>query len=251
MRRLTGFLLALAVAFAQGQTRYKGVVLSTPYPALTVKAGEVVNLPLALKNYGLPPQLTRLRVEGAPADWAVALLGNGSAVKRRVGYLPDSVGFYEDLSGRENLRYTAALNGMGGPGVDARIDEALASMGMTDAADRPVRTYSRGMKQRLGLADVLLKEPQLVILDEPTLGLDPQAAHEFLGLIRSPRSSLLLVFWFRSWPLRWASMRSTASTSGVPWDGCWPNRSTATRSSSASTWRGSQRWDWCYWRPGC
>ncbi|WP_287370884.1 NEW3 domain-containing protein [Oceanithermus sp.] len=81
MRRLAGFLLALAVTFAQGQTTYKGLVLSTPYPALTVKAGEVVNLPLTLRNYGLPPQLTRLRVEGAPADWTVAFLGSGRVVE--------------------------------------------------------------------------------------------------------------------------------------------------------------------------
>ena len=86
MRRLAGFLLALAVAFAQGQTGYRGLVLSTPFPALTVKAGEVVNLPVALRNYGLPPQLTRLRVEGAPADWTVAFLGSGRVVE--AAFLP-------------------------------------------------------------------------------------------------------------------------------------------------------------------
>ena len=82
MRRLAGFLLSLAVtfAFAQGQTGYRGLVLSTPFPALTVKAGEVVNLPLTLRNYDLPPQLTRLRIEGAPADWTVAFLGSGRVV---------------------------------------------------------------------------------------------------------------------------------------------------------------------------
>ncbi len=81
MRRLAGLLLAFAVAFAQGKVDYKGLVVGTPYPALTVKAGEVVNLSLELKNFGLPPQYVKLRVEGAPGDWTVAFLGNGRVVE--------------------------------------------------------------------------------------------------------------------------------------------------------------------------
>ncbi len=81
MRRLAGMLLALAVAFAQGKVDYKGLVVGTPYPALTVKAGEVVNLSLELKNFGLPPQYVRLRVEGVPEGWTAAFLGNGRVVE--------------------------------------------------------------------------------------------------------------------------------------------------------------------------
>jgi len=111
-------------------------------------------------------------------------LRNPLEVKRRVGYMPDSVGFYDELTARENLRYTARLNGIPRPEAEARIDEVLAGVGLSEVADRPVATYSRGMRQRLGLTEVLLKRPQVAILDEPTMGLDPEAAHEFLVMIR-------------------------------------------------------------------
>ncbi|WP_456412537.1 ABC transporter ATP-binding protein [Oceanithermus profundus] len=173
----------------QGLSKRYGDLVAVDGLDLHVEQGEIFGL-LGPNGSGKTTTILMLLGLTEPTSGRVRVLGHDPvreplSVKRRVGYLPDTVGFYDDLSGRENLRYTAALNGMRGPGVDARIDEALDSMGLTDAADRPVRTYSRGMKQRLGLADVLLKEPQLVILDEPTLGLDPQAAHEFLGLIRA------------------------------------------------------------------
>jgi ABC-2 type transport system ATP-binding protein len=114
-------------------------------------------------------------------------------VKRRVGYLPDSVGFYDELTAWENLRYTAALNGLSSAEANRRIAEVLERMGLQDVAHRKVGTFSRGMKQRLGLADVLLKRPQVAILDEPTLGLDPEAALEFLELIRTLKRDGLTV----------------------------------------------------------
>ncbi len=105
-------------------------------------------------------------------------------VKRRVGYLPDSVGFYDDLSAESNLLYTARLAGLETETARRRIGEALAKMSLAAVARRKVGTFSRGMRQRLGLAEILLKEPRVVILDEPTTGLDPEAAQEFLQLIR-------------------------------------------------------------------
>ncbi len=106
------------------------------------------------------------------------------SVKRRVGYLPDTVGFYSDLSGRQNLAYAGALLGLPRAEAAARIDGVLGRVGLSDAADQRVRTYSRGMRQRLGLAELLLKRPRLAILDEPTLGLDPEAAEWFLDTVR-------------------------------------------------------------------
>ena len=91
------------------------------------------------------------------------------AVKRIVGYLPDNVGFYNDLTGRENLRFTGRLNGLSGDFLEQRIEELLERVGMTEAADKKAGTYSRGMKQRLGVADVLMKNPKVIIMDEPTL----------------------------------------------------------------------------------
>ncbi|MDR7486165.1 MAG: ABC transporter ATP-binding protein, partial [Armatimonadota bacterium] len=113
--------------------------------------------------------------------------------KRRVGYLPDSVGFYDELTAYENLAYTARLNGLRAREADRRIAEVLQRMGLGEVADKAVATFSRGMKQRLGLAEVLLKQPQVAILDEPTAGLDPHAAHEFLDLIRGLRVDGLTV----------------------------------------------------------
>ncbi len=104
-------------------------------------------------------------------------------VKRVVGYLPEHVAMYEDLSARENLMYTADLNGLAYREAKARVSAALERVGLAEVADKKVRTYSHGMRQRLGIADVLIKKPRLVILDEPTLGLDPEAVNQLLDLI--------------------------------------------------------------------
>jgi len=106
-------------------------------------------------------------------------------VKRLVGYLPDSVGFYDQLTARENLRYTARLAGYRTAEADERIDAALARVRLSDVVNKRVGGFSHGMRQRLGLAEIIMKRPQVAILDEPTSGLDPQSSHEFLDLIRS------------------------------------------------------------------
>jgi ABC-2 type transport system ATP-binding protein len=104
-------------------------------------------------------------------------------VKQRVGYLPDAVGFYDQLTAAENLAYTAKLMGFGRAERAERIAAALARVGLADVAGKRVATFSRGMRQRLGLAEIIMKRAEIAILDEPTSGLDPQATQEFLGLI--------------------------------------------------------------------
>jgi ABC-2 type transport system ATP-binding protein len=104
-------------------------------------------------------------------------------VKRRVGYLPDLVGFYDHMTAVENLTYTARLMGLGRDVREARIADALARVRLSDVAHKAAATFSRGMRQRLGLAELIMKRAEIAILDEPTSGLDPQSTHEFLDMI--------------------------------------------------------------------
>lgn len=104
-------------------------------------------------------------------------------VKRIAGYLPETVGFYDNLTARENLRFIAELNNIDPVETEKRIDEVLEMVGLTEERDMLTGKYSRGMKQRLGIADVLIKRPKLVILDEPTSGLDPSGIIQLLELI--------------------------------------------------------------------
>ena len=104
-------------------------------------------------------------------------------VKKRVGYLPENPGFYEDLTARENLFYIARLNRVPPTEANGRIMRLLEQVGLDNDGDRPVSEFSRGMKQRLGIAEVLVKEPKVVIMDEPTLGIDPDGVTRILELI--------------------------------------------------------------------
>ena len=104
-------------------------------------------------------------------------------VKRIVGYLPESIGFYDGLTARENLRFIADLNNIPVPETEKRIDDVLEMVGLTEERDMITRNFSRGMRQRLGIADVLIKQPRLVILDEPTSGLDPAGINQLLDII--------------------------------------------------------------------
>ena len=104
-------------------------------------------------------------------------------VKRKVGYLPEDVGFYNDYSGLQNLMYIARLNDIPEEEAKRAALEILKEVGLEDVKDSKVASYSRGMRQRLGLADVLIKNPEVIILDEPTLGLDPEGVKKFLQLI--------------------------------------------------------------------
>jgi ABC-2 type transport system ATP-binding protein len=104
-------------------------------------------------------------------------------VKRIAGYLPEIVGFYYNLTARENLDFIADLNNISRAESKKKVDNVLEMVGLTAERDMPTGKFSRGMKQRLGIADVLLKEPKLIILDEPTSGLDPQGINQLLDLI--------------------------------------------------------------------
>lgn len=105
------------------------------------------------------------------------------AIKSKVGYMPDDIGFYEDRTAIDNLVYTARLNGIAEKQAKQQAEQLLQRVGLEHASYKKVSAFSRGMRQRLGLADVLIKQPEIIILDEPTLGIDPEGVRELLELI--------------------------------------------------------------------
>jgi ABC-2 type transport system ATP-binding protein len=112
-------------------------------------------------------------------------LRKAKEVKRLVGYLPENIGFYGDLDAIGNLEYVADLNGMGRDKASKKIEELLELVGLKQDAHKKVAAFSRGMKQRLGFAELLIKDPEVLFLDEPTLGLDPDGAIRIIDLIGS------------------------------------------------------------------
>jgi ABC-2 type transport system ATP-binding protein len=104
-------------------------------------------------------------------------------LRATLGYLPQDFGIYPNLSGREFLEYIAAIKGLDGKSARRRIDELLVLVNLADAAKRPLGGYSGGMKQRVGIAQALLNDPQLLIVDEPTVGLDPEERVRFRNLL--------------------------------------------------------------------
>jgi ABC-2 type transport system ATP-binding protein len=156
---------------------------------LEVHAGEIFGL-LGQNGAGKTTTILMLLGLTEPTSGVARVLGLDPTrrpleVKRHVGYLPDSVGFYGGMTGRENLRYTARLNGLERREADRRIGDVLAQVGLTDRGDTNTNTYSRGMLQRLGIADALVKDPSVLILDEPTTAIDPLGVVGILDLLRS------------------------------------------------------------------
>src|SRR5689334_320469 len=156
---------------------------------IEVRAGEIFGL-LGQNGAGKTTTILMLLGLTEPSSGGARVAGfdparNPIEVKRRVGYLPDAVGFYDGMTGRQNLRYTAKLNGLSGAAAEAKISEAIEHVGMSDRADSKVETYSRGMKQRLGIADALVKDPEILILDEPTTAIDPIGVIEILDMLRA------------------------------------------------------------------
>ncbi|MCL6524550.1 MAG: ABC transporter ATP-binding protein [Thermoflavifilum sp.] len=154
---------------------------------LTINKGEIFGL-LGPNGAGKSTTILMLLGLTEPTSGEVQVCGidpvsHPVEVKRKVGYLPDNVRFYEDLTGIENLIYTGQLNRMTKKQAREKALQLLTRVGLADAAHQKTGTYSRGMIQRLGLADVLMKDPEVIIMDEPTLGIDPTGAKDFLNLI--------------------------------------------------------------------
>jgi ABC-2 type transport system ATP-binding protein len=177
-----------AIVEARGLTKLYGSKRAVDGIDFDLFPGEIVGL-LGPNGSGKTTTILMMLGLTEPSAGAISILGHNPLtdpleVKRRVGYLPDAVGFYDHLTARENLLYTAKLAGFNRREADEHITAALRRVRLDDVADNKVASYSRGMRQRLGLAEVMMKRSDVAILDEPTSGLDPQSTHELLDIIR-------------------------------------------------------------------
>jgi len=173
---------------AEALTKRYGANLAVDHVDFDVAAGEIVGI-LGPNGSGKTTTILMLLGLTEPTSGRAMVAGfdplrDPLEVKRRVGYLPDQIGFYENMSARDNLAYTARLAGLSRRAIDERFDAALERVGLGDVGNARVTTYSQGMRQRLGLAEILMKRPSIAVLDEPTTALDPHSTLEFLDMIR-------------------------------------------------------------------
>ena len=181
-------------------TKQYGNFTAVDHIRLNIRKGEIFGL---LGPNGAGKSTTILMMLGLtePTSGTVEICGINSTthpieVKRKIGYLPEDVGFYDDMTGPENLIYTARLNGISDKEAKTKAMELMKRVGLEDQLAKKTGKYSRGMRQRLGLADVLIKNPEIIILDEPTSGIDPAGVQEFIELIRwlSKEEGLTVLF---------------------------------------------------------
>ncbi len=181
----------------RGLRKHYGAKVAVDGIHLSVEAGEIVGL-LGPNGAGKTTTILMLLGLTEATSGSIEVCGfdpmhNPLEVKRTVAYLPDSVGFYDQLSARENLRYIGRLAGIASNELEPRMDEALERVRLSAVARNRVGTFSRGMQQRLGIAEVLIKRARVAILDEPTNGLDPQSTYELLEMIRTLKSDGIAV----------------------------------------------------------
>ena len=170
-----------------GLTKIYGTQKAVDQLDLNIKKGEIFGL-LGPNGAGKSTTIRMMLGLTAPTSGMVKVCGVASTfrpidVKRKVGYLPEDVGFYDHMTGFENLLFTARLNQIPLSEARSRALELLDKVGLSKDQSRKAEVYSRGMRQRLGLADTLIKKPEVIILDEPTLGIDPKGVRDFLDMI--------------------------------------------------------------------
>jgi ABC-2 type transport system ATP-binding protein len=174
---------------AEGLTKKYGQQVAVNNLNLQIREGEVFGF-LGPNGAGKTTTLLMFLGLTEPTSGKVNVIGFDPTrdpfhVKEKVGYLPENVGFYDDMDARQNLQYIARLNRIPDKISAERIDESLKVVDLFEEIEKKVGTYSKGMRQRLGIAEVLIKEPRLIFLDEPTIGLDPDGTNRMLDLIHS------------------------------------------------------------------
>jgi len=183
----------------QELTKVYGEQVAVDHLTLKIAEGEIFGF-LGPNGAGKTTTLLMLLGLSEPTSGKAWVCGSDPTrepikVKKLVGYLPENVGFYDDMNAAENLKYISRLNGIPDEVADRKIDELLKVVDLQPEPKKKVGEYSRGMRQRLGIAEVLIKDPQVVFLDEPTLGLDPDGSNQMLELIQSlSRDKKITVF---------------------------------------------------------
>jgi ABC-2 type transport system ATP-binding protein len=178
-----------AIIEAEELTKKYGHQIAVNHLNLQIREGEVFGF-LGPNGAGKTTTLLMFLGLTEPTSGKVRVIGFDPTrdpfhVKEKVGYLPENVGFYDDMDARQNLQYIARLNRIPDKISAGRIDESLKVVDLLEEVGKKVGTYSKGMRQRLGIAEVLIKEPKLIFLDEPTIGLDPDGTNRMLDLIHS------------------------------------------------------------------
>jgi ABC-2 type transport system ATP-binding protein len=180
----------------RGLRKHYGPTLAVADLSLTVGKGEVFGF-LGPNGAGKTTSIKMLLALVQPSAGSGQVLGapiGDRDARARIGFLPEHFRFHDSLTARELLRFHGRLYGLRGLDLDARIDRLLTRVDLLDAADRPLRGYSKGMLQRAGLAQALLNQPQLVFLDEPTSGLDPLGRLLVRSIIDELRDDGVAVF---------------------------------------------------------
>ncbi len=121
------------------------------------------------------------------------IVKDANYMRQQLGFLPQDFGVYPNLNAYEFLEYMAAMKGLGGKNLRTRITQLLEGLNLIDAANKPIGSYSGGMKQRIGIAQALLNDPKIVIFDEPTVGLDPEERIRFRNLISDLANDCIVI----------------------------------------------------------
>ena len=169
-------------------TKFYGNQAAVDRLTFSVQEGEIFGF-LGPNGAGKTTTLLMLLGLTEPSSGTAKVMGynptrDAMTIKRHIGYLQENMGFYRDLDARQSLKFITDLNKIPNDDANERIESALKTVGLENVGQKLVSAYSRGMRQRLGIAEVLVKSPKIAFLDEPTLGLDPDTTNRIIELIQ-------------------------------------------------------------------